>query len=75
LVKIKNNITNFKEFSVTSEAGKDNKQLVEEIQKCIDKGLTRFQLRMQFAHEVSDNDGEWDDVKYGLDKVLLKIAY
>jgi hypothetical protein len=25
------NITNFKEFSVTSEAGKDNKQSVEEI--------------------------------------------
>lgn len=69
------NITNFKEFSVTSEAGKDNKQLVEEIQKCINNGLNRFQLRMQFAHEVSDNDGEWDDIKYGLDKVLLKIVY
>lgn len=56
----------------TAAAGE---QLVEYLQQRINSGDNRFQVRLLFARESSDNDGAADFVRYLMSEISLKITY
>lgn len=52
-----------------------NTKLKEELQKAINEGLPRFQIRAIFAGDFSDYDNEHDAWVYNTDDISLKIKY
>jgi hypothetical protein len=57
--------------NITCNANK----LKEELQKAIDDGKSRFQIRIHFTGPFSDNDAEIDGWKYNQSSVNLHIEY
>ena len=49
--------------------------LLNEIQKTIDSGKTRFRLRLYFSGKITDNDGSWDWIGIVPTEISLSIKY
>lgn len=49
--------------------------LCEELQRCLDDGLNRFQVRLRYTYEVSDFDNQWDGVGYQPGTISLGVTY
>jgi len=50
-------------------------KLKTELQKAIDSGKTRFQVRIHFAKNIPDGDGLWDGWTYEKDEVRFIVVY
>ena len=49
-------------------------KLKEELQKAINDGKTRFQIRTYFTGSTTDNDGVWDGWEYDQSGVVLNVT-
>jgi hypothetical protein len=49
--------------------------LRNEIQKAIDSGKTRFQIRIHFSGKISDNDDQMDFWSFHYDIIKLRVKY
>ena len=52
-----------------------NQKLIDELQKAINDGKSRFQVRIHFAGGTSDGDGSWDGWSYIKNQVILNVVY
>ena len=59
----------------TSSFTCSNQKLIDELQKAIDDGKSRFQVRIHFASVISDGDGSWDGWSYSKNQVILNVVY
>lgn len=59
----------------TSSFTCSNQKLIDELQKAIDDGKSRFQVRIHFASGISDGDGSWDGWSYSKNQVILNVVY
>ncbi|MGM0651925.1 MAG: Ig-like domain-containing protein [Bacillota bacterium] len=53
----------------------DDAKLIGELQSYIDDGSERFQIRLHFSKEVTDDDDALDGVMYFPSDILLKVFY
>ncbi|MFO8192459.1 MAG: hypothetical protein R6U08_06805 [Bacillota bacterium] len=53
----------------------DDNKLIGELQRHIDDGSERFQIRLHFAKEGTDNDGSFDGVEYNPPDISLRVFY
>ena len=51
-----------------------NSKLVEELQKAIDNGQARFQIRIYFTGSSTNNNNDWDGWEYSQDQVVLNVT-
>lgn len=70
-------IRSFTTYDITlaSVAGQPTKLFVDELQKNINDGMNRLQVRLHFASEVSDSDSQWDGVEYQLNTISLYLTF
>ena len=52
-----------------------NQKLIDELQKAINDGKSRFQVRIHFASGTSDGNGSWDGWSYLKHQVILNVVY
>jgi len=50
-------------------------KLKTELQKAIDDGKSRFQIRIRFTTQATDNDHQWDGLDYLMNEAILKVAF
>lgn len=60
---------------VTSINGGTNPKLAEALQRCLNERNSRFQLRVRFENEISDNDSTDDGVIYQTSNIGLIVWY
>ena len=53
----------------------DTPDLIKEIQKAINEGKPRFQIRIHFSGPITDNDGEFDIWSFKRENISLKVFY
>ena len=66
--------TNY-DITIVSVRGGSNPQMASALQISLNNEDPRFQLRVQFNHEVSNNNSGWDGVEWSIDDVYLKVWY
>ena len=49
-------------------------KLKEELQKAINDGKTRFQIRIHFTGSLTDGSGDWDGWEYNQSEVTLNVT-
>jgi len=64
-------IGNFNTSSFTCSS----QELIDELQKAINDGKSRFQVRIHFASGTSDGDSSWDGWSYYKSQVILNVVY
>jgi hypothetical protein len=52
-----------------------NQKLIDELQKAIDDGKSRFQIRIHYMSEGTNSDGDWDGLFYTKNTVVLNVVY
>lgn len=69
-------ISSFTDLNITlnSTIGESDEKLARELQKAIDEGRNRFQIRLHFAKEESNNNGAADGVRYGVNDITLEVT-
>ena len=63
------------DIAIVSIPGESDVKLANELQKKMNEGKTRFQIRLHFAQESTNNDNSLDGVAYQMDNVTLKIYF
>ncbi len=66
-------------YNINISSGPDSegmdRLLAKELQSCIDDGLNRFQFRLLFAKNVSNNNNKPDGVQYEFEDITLYVEY
>ncbi len=52
-----------------------NTKLKTELQKAINDGKSRFQIRIRFTTSATDSDNQWDGWDYLMNDVILHVSY
>lgn len=71
-------ISSYTDYDITlqSTMGESNEKLAQELQKAIDEGKNRFQIRLHFAKDSSSNNNNLADaVWYGYQNITLTVLY